>query len=59
MPDSQELLRNSGLPKSALIVVGHEHRLADSRSRAKMVEAVEAVPTSGLHNGTLFGLTQP
>jgi hypothetical protein len=25
--DSQELLHNSGLPESALIVVGHEHRL--------------------------------
>ena len=39
--DSQELLRNSGLPDSALIVVGHEHRLADSESLAKMLEAVE------------------
>ena len=27
--DSQELLRNSGLPESALIVVGTDHRLAD------------------------------
>ena len=25
--DSQELLRNSGLPESALIAVGNEHRL--------------------------------
>jgi hypothetical protein len=39
--DSQELLRNSGLPESALIVVGHEHRLADEESLAKMLEAVE------------------
>jgi hypothetical protein len=39
--DSQELLRNSGLPESALVVVGHEHRLADPESLAKMVEAVE------------------
>ena len=30
--DSQELLRNSGLPESALIVVGQEHRLADEES---------------------------
>ena len=30
--DSQELLRNSGLPESALIVVGTEHRLADPES---------------------------
>ncbi len=39
--DSQELLRNSGLPASALIVVGHEHRLTDSGSLGKMREAVE------------------
>lgn len=30
--DSQELLRNSGLPESALIVVGTDHRLADPES---------------------------
>ena len=41
--DSQELLRNSGLPESALIVVGYEHRLADPESLAKMLEAVERV----------------
>ena len=39
--DSQELPRNSGLPDSALIVVGHEHRLADPESLAKMLETVE------------------
>ena len=39
--DSVELVRKSGLPESALIVVGHEHRLADPDSLAKMVEAVE------------------
>jgi len=39
--DSVELACNSGLPKSALIVVGHEHRLADPESLAKMLEAVE------------------
>jgi alpha-beta hydrolase superfamily lysophospholipase len=39
--DSQELLRKSGLPESALIVVGYEHRLADPESLAKMLEAVE------------------
>ena len=43
--DSEELVRNSGLPESALIVVGHEHRLADPESLAAMLEAVEtAVP---------------
>ena len=36
--DSVELVRNSGLPESALIVIGHEHRLADPESLAKMVE---------------------
>ncbi len=39
--DSQELLRKSGLPESALIVVGTEHRLADPESLAKMLEVVE------------------
>lgn len=39
--DSRELLGNSGLPESALIVVGQEHRLADPESLAKMREAVE------------------
>jgi hypothetical protein len=41
LADSQELLRNSGLPESALIVVGHEHRLADPESLEKMLEACE------------------
>ena len=27
--DSEELIKNSGLPKSALIEVGNDHRLAD------------------------------
>ena len=39
--DSVELVRNSGLPESALIVVGTEHRLADPESLAKMMEACE------------------
>lgn len=39
--DSQELLRNSGLPESALIAVGTEHRLADPDSLAVILEAVE------------------
>ena len=30
--DSLELMRNSGLPESALVVVGNEHRLADPES---------------------------
>ena len=41
--DSRELLRNSGLPESALIVVGTEHRLADEESLEAMVRAAEGV----------------
>ena len=37
--DSEELVRNSGLPKSALIEVGMEHRLAEPEPLAKMLEA--------------------
>jgi alpha-beta hydrolase superfamily lysophospholipase len=39
--DSQELLRNSGLPESALIVVGTDHRLADPEPLAKMLEVTQ------------------
>jgi hypothetical protein len=39
--DSVELARNSSLPDFALIVVGHEHRLADPESLKKMLEACE------------------
>lgn len=38
---SQELLRNSGLPESALIAVGTEHRLADPASLEVILKAVE------------------
>ena len=41
--DSVELVRNSSLPESALIVVGHEHRLADPESLKAMMEAAERV----------------
>ena len=41
--DGQELLRNSGLPESALIVVGTDHRLADLESLAKMLQVVEVM----------------
>ena len=40
--DSEELVRNSGLPKESLIEVGLEHRLADKESLGAMVRAVEA-----------------
>ncbi len=39
--DSQKLLRNSGLPESALIAVGTDHRLADPEVLKAMLEAVE------------------
>lgn len=38
---SEELVRNSGLPTEALIVVGSEHRLADEDSLARMLEVCE------------------
>ena len=41
--DSEELVRNSGLPLESLIVVGSEHRLADVESLARMLEVVERV----------------
>ena len=41
--DSQELLRNSGLPESALIVVGTDHRLADPEPLAAMLTSVNEV----------------
>ena len=41
--DSEELVANSGLPESALIVVGTEHRLADEESLEAVVGAVEGV----------------
>ena len=40
--DSEELVRNSGLPASALVEVGDDHRLADPEPLAKMLEACEA-----------------
>ena len=39
--DSEELITNSGLPESALIEVGNDHRLADPEPLEKMLAAVE------------------
>jgi hypothetical protein len=39
--DSEELVRNSCLPPSALVEVGTDHRLADPEPLAKMLEACE------------------
>ena len=44
--DSEELVRNSGLPSDSLIVVGNEHRLADPESLAQMLDACEKVSAS-------------
>ena len=41
--DSEELVRNSGLPASALIEVGDDHRLADPEPLRKTLEACEGV----------------
>ena len=39
--ESRELVRVSGLPESALIVVGTDHRLADPEPLRAMLEACE------------------
>jgi len=39
--DSEELVKNSGLPASALIEVGDDHRLADPEPLAAMLGACE------------------
>jgi hypothetical protein len=41
--DSEELVRISGLPASALIEVGNDHRLADSEPLEMMLAACERV----------------
>jgi pimeloyl-ACP methyl ester carboxylesterase len=43
--DSEELVRNSGLPASALVAVGNDHRLADPEPLAAMQRACEAPVT--------------
>jgi alpha-beta hydrolase superfamily lysophospholipase len=47
--DSRELLTRSGLPRSALRVVGTDHRLADPAPLAAMLAAVES---AGPHGGS-------
>jgi hypothetical protein len=39
--DSEELAKNSGLPTSALIEVGNDHRLADPETLAAMLRACD------------------
>ncbi len=45
--DSRELVRASGLPESALIVVGTDHRLADPEPLKAMLEACERAVNRG------------
>ena len=44
--DSEELIDNSGLPASALIEVGTDHRLADPEPLAAMLTGCESVKES-------------
>ena len=37
--DSEELVKNSGLPASALVEIGSDHRLADAESLGAMLRA--------------------
>jgi hypothetical protein len=46
--DSEELVRNSGLPASALLEVGGDHRLADPGPLATMLAACEGRGRPGL-----------
>ena len=39
--DSEELVRTSGLPDTALVEVGSDHRLADPEPLAAMLRACE------------------
>ncbi len=41
--DSEELVRNSGLPAWTLVETGNDHRLADPESLDMMLEACESV----------------
>jgi hypothetical protein len=44
--DSEELVRNSRLPASALIEVGDDHRLADPEPLRKILEACSGAPAA-------------
>jgi hypothetical protein len=45
--DSEELVRRSGLPASALVEVGCDHRLADAEPLAAMLRACEGSGDEG------------
>jgi hypothetical protein len=44
---SEELVRISGLPRSALIEVGNDHRLADQEPLERMLRECESFSKSG------------
>ena len=48
--DSEELVRNSGLPSTALVEVGTDHRLADPEPLAAMLRACDTRKRVSLHN---------
>jgi hypothetical protein len=52
--DSEELLKNSGLAASALVEVGHDHRLADPESLAAMLAACEQTLKCSTRDKTLL-----
>jgi hypothetical protein len=52
---SEELVRNSGLPTSALIEVGNDHRLADPEPLAAMLRALEGRRERIFHGTLLQG----
>src|SRR3954453_13241742 len=45
--ESRELVQVSGLPESALVVVGTDHRLADPEPLRAMLEGCEGAPLQG------------
>jgi hypothetical protein len=44
--DSEELVRNSGLPASTLVEVGDDHRLANPEPLRRMLEACSGAPAA-------------
>ena len=48
--NSEELIRNSGLPSEKLTEVGFEHRMADEKSLTMMVRTVEMVLQQTRHD---------
>ena len=46
--DSEELIKNSNLPPSALIDVGEDHRLADTEPLEMMLRACERLSRTPL-----------